>query len=147
MTANFQAPNGLYGVVSEGISVSADERWRLFAGGPSPYATACGPSARIPDVVLAPMVLSRSRWVALARSRASGRGAIRSPTLSRSRVLRIAVRDADETPVVRVGSRSLPAHRSGPNRFAVRLPSRGGGRRLVVETRWGFWTARLRAAA
>jgi hypothetical protein len=133
--------------VSEGLHVRAGERWRLIGSpdGAGRFVSDCGASARVPDDVLAPMIRRGSRWITLVRSRYSGRGAIRPPVLDRSALLRVAVRDGDERPVVRVGSRVLALRRAGPNRFVAHLPSHGGGRRVVVETRWGFWAGVLRS--
>jgi hypothetical protein len=51
------------------------------------------------------------------------------------------VRDRDEVPVVRLGSRLLSVRRAAPNRAVVRLPQRHYSRRLVVQTHSGFWAA------
>jgi hypothetical protein len=134
-------------LVPEGLHVRVGERWRLIGSrdGAGRFVSDCGASARVPDDVLAPMIHRGSRWITLVRSRYTGRGAIHPPVLGRSALLRVAVRDGDERPVVRVGSRVLALRRAGPNRFLAHLPSHGGGRRVVVETRWGFWAGVLRS--
>jgi hypothetical protein len=146
VTGDLRTPDGVFASVSEALHVVAGERWRLIGSDDAGRLTpACGASAQLPEELLPPMIRSGSRWIALSRSRYSGRGAISAPTVHPSRPLRIAVRDRDEAPVVRLGSQVLSARRAGPNRFLARLPARLRGRRLVIETRWGFWTANLRS--
>jgi len=147
VTGDMRTVDGGLASLSEALHVVAGERWRLIGSrdGAARLTPACGASAQLPEEVLPPMIRSGSRWIALSRSRYSGRGAIHAPTVHVSRLLRIAVRDRDEAPVVRFGSQVLSVQRAGPNRFLARLPTRGRGRRLVMETRWGFWTASLRS--
>jgi hypothetical protein len=146
VTGDVRVADGTVASASEAIHVRAGERWRLIGSRDAAgrLVPDCGVNGRVPDEVLPPMIRRGSRWIALARSRYSGRGAIRPPGLGAARLLRLAVRDGDARPAVRLGQRILAARRVGPNRYVTQLPARTGARRLVVQTRWGFWVALVR---